>query len=273
MSQAQKIIKYLAIGLGLFLAISIIGWIVSGLFFITGMNQVVNFGGGNVNMITYSQEYQEVENLKIDIKQAKLYIKKGETLKIEADQVNEDWKIKQDGNTLKISNVGKSWNMYSDTPVLTIYIPETINLNKTEIDFGAGETEIEYLVSNSIDLDFGAGKVDINNIEAEKTNIECGAGEVIISNADLNNLKLEAGIGRLEYSGYIRGKSDIECGVGEVDLNLKGGEAIYKIFVEKGLGDITLNGDSIKNKTDIGDGENKIDIEGGIGSIKIKIEE
>lgn len=273
MSQIQKIIKYLAIGFGLFLAISIIGWIVSGLFFITGMNGIVNFGGGNVNMITYSQEYQEIENLKIDINQAKLYIKKGETFKIEADPINEDWKIKQDGNTLKISNVGKSWNMYGDTPVLTIYIPETINLNKTEIDFGAGETEIEYLVSNSIDLDLGAGKVDINNIKAEKTNIECGAGEVIISNADLNDLKLDAGIGRLEYSGYIKGKSDIECGVGEVDLNLKGGESIYKISAKKGLGDITVNGDSIKNNTNIGDGDNIIDIEGGIGSIKIKIEE
>lgn len=224
-------------------------------------------------MITYSEEYQEVENLKLDIKQAKLYIKSGETFKIEADPVNEDWKIKQEGNTLKISNVGRSWNIYSDTPILTIYIPETMELNKTEIDFGAGETEIEYLTSKSIELDLGAGRVNINNIKAEKADIECGAGEVIISNADLNNLQLDAGVGRLEYSGYIRGRSNIECGIGEVELKLKGGESIYKISTERGLGDITLNGEHITNNTSIGDGENKIDVEGGIGAIKINIEE
>ena len=272
MSQIQKIIKYLAIGFGLFLAINIIGWIVFGVFSILGINEIVNFSGENVEMISYSEEYQNIENLKLDVKYAKLYIKTGETFKIEADQVNKDWKIKQDGSTLKISNVGKSWNIYNETPILTIYIPESIELSKTEIELGAGETEIEYLKSNSIELEFGAGKVTIDKIEAEKSEIKCGAGEVIITNANLKNLSLNTGVGRLEYSGYIRGNSNIECGVGEVDLDLKGGEDIYKISAEKGLGDIRCNGESVKKNATIGNGENKIDIEGGKDLIKIKTE-
>lgn len=271
MNQVQRIIKYLAIAFGLFLAINIIGWIVFGIFSILGINEIVNFGGQSANMITYSEEYEEVENLKLDIKQAKLYIKVGDTFKVEADPVNEDWRIKQDGNTLKISNVGKSWNVYNETPILTIYIPKDMELNKTEIDFGAGETRIEYLKSNSIELDFGAGSVKIDEIESEKSNIECGAGEVTISNANLKNLNLDAGVGRLEYSGYIRGKSSIECGVGEVELKLKGGEDSYSISVDKAIGEIKLNGDTIKKNTTIGNGENAIDIDGGVGSIKIEM--
>lgn len=45
MSQAQKIIKYLAIAFGLYLSINIIGWIIFGVFSIAGINQIVNFGG------------------------------------------------------------------------------------------------------------------------------------------------------------------------------------------------------------------------------------
>lgn len=273
MKQAQKIIKYLAIGFGIFLTINIIGWIVFGVFSLMGINQIGNMMGRNVDMITYNEEYQDIENIKLDIKYAELTIKEGETLRVEAEKVNEDWKIKQDGKTLKISNVGKSWGVYNDTPILIIYIPETIKLEKTEIDFGAGRADIQYLGSRILDLDFGAGKVTINNIIAERADIECGAGEVIIENADLNNLKLEAGVGKLEYFGDIRGKSKINCGVGEIELKLKGGIDNYTFSLERGIGEMNLNGESIKKDTNIGNGDNYIEIDGGVGAVRIKTEE
>lgn len=273
MKQAQKIIKYLAIGFGIFLTVNIIGWIVFGIFSLLGINQIGNIIGGTVDMITYSEEYQDIENIKLDIKYAELTIKQGETLKVEADKVNEDWKIRQDGKTLRISNVGKSWGMYNEAPVLTIYIPETTKLDKTEIDFGAGRADIEYLESKTLELDFGAGKVTMDNILADRVDIECGAGEVIISNADLNNLKLKAGVGRLEYSGYIRGNSKIDCGVGEIELNLKDTTENYTFSLEKGIGEMSLNGQIVKKNTNIGNGENKIEINGGVGAVRIKTEE
>lgn len=272
MNQAQKIIKYLAIAFGLYLAINIIGWVIFGIFSIAGISKIAEISQEDITTITYSQEFEDVENLDFEIKYAQIYVKAGETLKIEADKVNDDWKINKDGKTLKISNVGKSWNINNEIPILVIYLPEELQLNKVEIESGAGETNIEYLNSKSIELNLGAGKVSINNIASEKASIECGAGEVIIKNADLTNVRLEAGIGRLEYSGYIRGISNIECGIGELDLNLAGGE-IYSISAEKGIGEITINGESIKKDAVVGNGENKIDIEGGIGAIKVKIED
>lgn len=273
MKQAQKIIKYLAIGFGIFLTINIIGWIVFGVCSLMGINQIGNIMGRNVEMITYSEEYQDIENIKLDIKYAELTIKSGETLKVEAEKVNEDWKIKQDGKTLKISNVGKSWGLYNETPVLIIYVPETMKLEKTELDFGAGRADIQYLESRIVDLDFGAGKVTMSNIKAERADIECGAGEVIIENADLNNLKAEAGVGRLEYSGEIKGKSKIDCGVGEIELKLIGGADNYTFSLDRGIGEMSLNGESIKTDTNIGNGNSYIEIDGGVGAVRIKTNE
>lgn len=273
MKQVQKIIKYLAIGFGIFLTVNIIGVIVFGVLSLMGINQIGNIIESDVETITYNEEYEDIENIKLDIKYAELTIKIGETLKIEADKVNEDWKINQDGKTLKISNVGKSWGIYNETPRLIIYLPETIKLEKTEINFGAGKADIEYLDSRILELDFGAGKVTMENIRADRTDIECGAGEVIISNADLNNIKIESGVGRLEYSGYMRGKSKMICGVGEIKLDLKGGMDNYTFSLEKGIGEMKLNGESIKKDTQIGNGENYIEVDGGVGAARIKTEE
>ena len=43
----------------------------------------------------------------------------------------------------------------------------------------------------------------------------------------------------------------------------------YKIKIEKGLGTVKINNDSVKNGI-YGEGTNSIEIDGGVGSINIK---
>ena len=63
----------------------------------------------------------------------------------------------------------------------------------------------------------------------------------------------------------------MNCGIGEVAIDLQGGSEIYTLDVEKGIGDISVNGESVSSKTVIGNGENKLSIEGGIGKISINM--
>lgn len=270
MKNAQKIIKYLAIAFGLYLAINIIGWIIVGVTTFIGINLFTT----SQETINYSQTYEKIENLDLDINAAEFNIMTGEEFKIEASNINEKCKIKLSENTLKIEDYKGSWNINNSKDAkITLYIPEETILNKVKIDFGAGETKIDNLNAQNIDLNLGAGKVTINNISSTKTNIDCGAGEVSIKNADVSNMKLNAGVGKISFNGYIRGNSEIECGIGELNLDLKGTIEDYEIETEHGIGEITINGDNIKNDTTTGSGENKIKIEGGIGAIKINIEE
>ena len=65
------------------------------------------------------------------------------------------------------------------------------------------------------------------------------------------------------------GECDLKFGVGQSDLILLGGKDSYTVDIEKGVGNITLDGVDVTD-FDNGDGENHIKIEGGIGTINIE---
>lgn len=272
MKQAQKIIKYVAIAFGLYLAINIIGWIVFGFTMLLGIDIAGDiFTGVGTELVEYGQVFSDIEELDIEIDFADFEIKNGEELKVEG-QIHKDFKIKVENKTLKIEDNGKKWIFSSNKAAkLTLYVPEELVFNKAEIEIGAGATNIEKLNVEHLDLNLGAGAVKIENCEAEKTDIECGAGKVEIKNSSLKNLKLETGVGEFSYSGYILENSNIECGIGKLTLDLEGGKDLYSIQAEHGIGEIKLNGSKIEDNRAKGSGENKIKIEGGIGEIQINM--
>ena len=172
----------------------------------------------------------------------------------------------------KIEEVNKKWIFNSnDVAKLILYVPETFEFNKAEVEIGAGTTNIEKLKAKDLSLNLGAGAVKIQNCKAEKVDLECGAGKVEIENSSLGNLKLSTGVGEFSYNGYILGNSSIECGIGKLTLDLEGGEEIYSIEAEQGIGEIKLNGKKIEDNKKYGSGENRIKVEGGIGEIQINM--
>lgn len=273
MKQAQKIIKYVAIAFGLYLAINIIGWIVFGFSMLLGIDIAKNvFTGTGTELVEYGQVFlEDIEELDIEIAFADFEIKTGEELKVEG-QVHKGYKIEVVDKKLKIEDIGKKWNFnVNDGAKLTLYVPEDLKFNKAEIEIGAGTTTIQQLNVADLDLNLGAGAVKIQNCEAEKADIECGAGKVEIENSSLENLKLDTGVGEFSYNGYILGNSTIECGIGKLTLDLEGGKEIYSIEAEHGIGEIKINGNKVQENKAQGSGENRIKIEGGIGEIQINM--
>ena len=273
MKKAQKIIKYLAIAFGLYLAINIIGLIIFGFSMLLGIDVAKNvFTGTGSELVQYNEVFlEEIEELDIEIDFADFEIKTGEELKIEG-QIRENFKIKVENKILKIEDISKKWIFNSNSAErLTLYIPEEFEFSKAEIEIGAGTTNIEKLKAKEINFNLGAGAVKIENCEAEKADIECGAGKVEIHNSSLENLDLDAGVGEFSYKGYILGNSKIQCGIGKLILDLEGGEETYSINAEHGIGEIRLNGNKLEDNKTQGSGENKIKIEGGIGEIQINM--
>ena len=90
-----------------------------------------------------------------------------------------------------------------------------------------------------------------------------------ITNANLNNLDLDMGVGKLSLTSKILGNSKIDSGIGEIDLNLVGNKEDYKLHIDKGIGNVTADGTNLGDDSKYGDGNNYIDIDGGIGSINI----
>lgn len=76
-------------------------------------------------------------------------------------------------------------------------------------------------------------------------------------------------VGKFTLEAAILGNSKIDHGVGSITLNLIGAKEEYKIHVDKGIGTITIDNKNINDNQIIGNGINKIDIDGGIGNMDI----
>lgn len=253
MRNFQKIIKYAAIAFGLYLAVMIIGIIVSVVLAITtgiyGVKVITE--QSNVQEIDWSEKFEEFTELDIEVGVANLsIIAEGEEYRVETYDISENAIIENRNGKLEIKD--KSTIFRSGESRIIVYIPENTTLRK-------------------VDLELGAGNVGIDNLKAETANIECGAGQVTIRNTELANADIDAGVGKLEFSGTLKGKTEVNCGIGEVAIDLQGGSEIYTLDVEKGIGDISVNEESVSSKTVIGNGENKVSIEGGIGKISINM--
>lgn len=269
MTSGQKIIKYIAIAIAIFLIINIIGIILTifaglGIFF--NVKEAIT-NTENFEEVIDNYPIEEITNLDIEINYSKLEIKNGDTFKIECN--NEKIYTEKKGNKIEIKEKN-NWFNKQETSNITIYIPENKIFERTEIEAGAGEINIDKLQTNNLTFSIGAGKVQINELEVfEKAEIEGGAGKADIISGELHNLDLEMGLGELNLTTKLIGNSVIEQGIGKLSINLTDNIENYKIRTSKGLGSITINGNEVQDGNTYGNGENNIRIEGGMGAIEI----
>lgn len=265
MTTSQKVIKYCAIAFAIFLIVTIISVILSliyGLASALGLKKETTNETGIINL-----EGDLTAYLDVDVAYSNLNIKIGKEFLAQTN--NENIQCKQDRNELKIKEKNLKWFAKDSESDLTIYIPEDLKLKEVKINTGAGKVNIESLIAQKLRLNLGAGEVRIESINADEADIDTGAGKFTIESGNINNLDFDIGVGETNVTAKITGKSEIDTGVGAFTLKLLESEELYSFKVDKGIGDITINGKSISNDQSIGNGENFIDISGGIGKIKI----
>lgn len=262
----NKIVKYVGIVLAILLIINIIMFLfqlVSGFGLINRSNKEVTTKYSK--KIEVANEIQnEIINLDIELGASKLTFKETDDV-FKVDTNNEYIYIKENGNTLKIKE--KS-HWFGDKNIETIiYVPKEYMFNELNIKMGAGYFEAYLLNGNKIDLELGSGKTVIKYINANnELDVDTGAGKFYLEDAIINKLDLDIGVGEVIISGDIT-SADIDAGVGSLTLNLNGSNE-YVYVVNKGLGSIKINEDSVNNGR-YGNGSNLIKIDGGIGTITV----
>ena len=249
MTNIQKIIKYLSIAFAFYLIVCIITGILSVFKVINKIYDKSNEGNNNYYKITELNNSFDTFDVKVGI--TNLYIKSGDSFKLETN--NKHIKIKNENNKL------------------TITIPENIIFNDIDIESGAGVVDIQNLSGNDVDFEFGAGKVNITKMQINnKGSIETGAGSVNIENSKFNNLDLDMGVGSLNLECFLLGNNKIDSGIGKLNIKLLDDINNYKFKISKGIGSIKYNDEELKDNMIFGNGNNVIDINGGIGNINIK---
>lgn len=278
----QKVIKYLAIAFAIFLIVNIIGVILSiigvigGIAFfsntITDVKEEIIQDQPNYSelpqVITDNIQIENITNLEIDVKYSTLEIKNGDTFKVESNDKNVT--CTQRGNELIVKETGNNWLNKKESNTIIIYIPANKEFNEIDFDTGAGDISIESLTTKDFSFSIGAGKVEINKLNvSNEAEIDGGAGKVDILSGEIRNLDLDMGIGEFNLNTKLLGNNNIEQGMGKLVIRLTDNMQNYTIKTVKGMGSITIDGEEAQNKATYGNGQNVINIEGGMGAIEI----
>ena len=272
MTTAQKIIKYLALAFAIFLIFTIISAILGVLYAFSNVLGLKNNDDSiSKEISTIYLQNNDIEKLNIDVVYTNLIIKTGESLKIETN--NSNIKCLENNRLLKIEEKEHNWFWQNNEGDLIIYLPENLEFKEVEIDAGAGKISIENLQTQKLDLNLGAGETKIKNLTVTKDcEIESGTGVTNIEDSLINNMDLKLGVGEVNLATLLKGKNDIDAGIGSLNITLQGGKENYKMKAEKGLGQIEIDGNELSSSQTFGNGENYIEIDGGIGNIKVDFE-
>lgn len=269
MTSAQKIIKYLALCLAIFLMFLIISSLL-GVFY--SVSKILDVQKDNEvtmdKMSTVNFKTDDISSLDINLLFTNLIIKQGDVLHVETN--NEKVHFDEENNSLKIKEDSRSWLSQNNKGNLILYLPENSQFKTVKIQAGAGKIQIENLVTDSLSLELGAGETSIQRLNvSENCKIESGAGKVSLLDGRIKNLDLDLGVGKFELTSSLLGSNKINAGIGSLELNLLGNKKDYLIKADKGIGTIHVDEAVVSDDSTIGTGENTIKIDGGIGNIDV----
>ena len=273
MTTLQKVIKYLALAFAIFLTVSIVGGILSAVGLLGSLFSDDDAEWGDVigETKTYTVS-SEISDLNIQINAADFYIKEGNGFSVESNLKNLEVDEKNGCLTLKdLTKIKLNGSNAYENAVLTIYVPVGMVFDNVNIKTGAGRFTVDSLSAATIGFELGAGDVTISKLIAEKSaNIEGGAGRITISDGAIKDLALKMGMGQLNLTAALTGDSELELGVGESNITLLGSKDDYELDIEKGIGNITVDGKNVTDFGSSGNGANEVDIHGGVGAINVR---
>lgn len=233
MTEIQKIIKYCALALAVFLIFIIVTTIANVGYNILEKTDLINDSNSKLlkNNIVISNNESEIREIDIDIKSSNIILKTAENFKVETN--NKDIKYSyEDGKVLvKQNNVNKWYLNKNNNSKLIFYIPSEISLEKINLNNNVGDVKIDF----------------------EK----------------ISNLNIDLDVGDIFVKSMLGGKNIIKSNIGDINLELSLKQEDYKFEIDKDIGEVKLNNNKIKRDTITGDRNNNLKIKTNIGDIKI----
>lgn len=112
--------------------------------------------------------------------------------------------------------------LFSEGGKIVLSVPEDMYWEDVDIEFDAGELDMEGIHARKIALKVGAGEASVDRIEAEKMEISVGAGEVKAEKMEISgDAVISVGLGNVEISGVVDGSMDFSCGMGNIEFEGK----------------------------------------------------
>lgn len=221
----------------------------------------------------------DVKKLKIDVDAAEVRVNPSsdaENITVDLENaVSKYYECGMDGSTLNVKYDTKNHfpsnhisNHQYHGPILTITVPEGIELESMDLDIGAADMIFTTSKMNceKVTIDVGAGTLETNGFNVDgKMVVTIGAGTVEINGGTYESVKLECGMGTFDMSGTVNGDVTASCGMGDMEINLNGSETDYNYDLSCGMGDLEVNENSYSSIS----GSHKVNHDGAIGTISL----
>lgn len=146
------------------------------------------------------------------------------------------------GRLLICSRTDNGW-FHSEGEII-LSVPADTYWETMEIEFGAGELEMEDVYAGSIRLDVGAGEASLDRIKADTIEIHVGAGEVDAEKMEIyGDVNVSVGLGEVDYSGDTGGSLDFSCGTGNIKYVERNGlYEDYNYDIKCAAGNVRIDG-------------------------------
>lgn len=275
MNGVQRVIKVCAVALAAFLIFLIVSCIVAGVSFLGMMVWGDEIGWNSSEGSWTVDEYalEEVRELDINVKATNLkfqVVEEGEAVRVETNNEYIDTWV--NGNKLSVverSHGVFGWGGKGD---LVVYVRDDVVFDEAKLEVGAGALEMEKLEAKRVRLNLGAGKTHIDKLKvSEQADIDGGAGLFELWNGEIKDLDLDLGVGKAELLVKLTGNNRIETGVGKTDLILLGEKDDYRITVDKGIGNVSVDAVSVDDGAVIGEGQDLVEVSAGVGAVDIRL--
>ena len=255
----QKVIKYTAMTL----AVLVIAGIASG---IAGLIELI-FGGGDVGEMRRYEISDNVTDLEMEIGGSAFSLVYADGFAVESNI--KDLRVSARGGKLFLKEGSKVSKNRTDA-VIVLYVPKDFVFDNAKIETGAGDFSLPSLSAKRLSLSLGAGKVEIGELNVkDSAKIEGGAGAFSINGGSIHALEFEMGMGDVKIRAEMLGNCELNFGVGKAELTLLGTPNDYRLDIEKGLGEIKVDGAKYESSTMLGTGNTSLEIECGIGKVNI----
>lgn len=221
----------------------------------------------DVSNISYSKEFSNVKTLELHSYWSNVSIVEGDSFRVEAKRLPEDYPIKLQNGTL---SMGRRWYEQlsnsrkracqklkkNERPELTISIPkgyvleeavvdvsgvklEGMSANQFYLDTGSLASTISKLTTKGAYMDTGSGSVAVDGKITGDLEIDSGSGKVKLrSSGKIDDLYIDSGSGTLEVDASVNGEIVIDSGSGSVKINSQGQPE--DISIDSGSGSVYL---------------------------------
>ena len=283
MSEIQKVIKYCAMAFAIFLSVVILGSIVAVVLGVTtGISGISVLSGEDKERIQLYEEYSLEEAKELGITSvlvdcnAEITVKPGEMLTIAAENVTDEYKIRQANGNFSIVQDRPDFNIrfwfgeVSERESVVVTIPEGLSTEKVTVMSGSGKVFVTGTETEALTVDSGSGRVTVEDVTAKQLYVDSGSGRVSMARVAMSETRLTTGSGSVSIEDAALGKLWLDSGSGAVRMErVEATEA----EVDTGSGAVSFEGKLTgTNEFETGSGALTLRLDGKEEEYRVKAE-